>query len=280
MGASGIITLVVVFITVLVSWRGFSSQSFFDKYLFEVDRILIEKDYKRLITSGFLHSGWFHLMLNMLALYSFGTSLEYELGEINFSIVYFISLLGGSLFSLYIHRNHGDYSAIGASGAVSGIVFASIALFPGMKIGLMGMSLGIPGWIYGVTYLLISIYGIKSKSDNIGHEAHLGGALIGLITAVIMRPSSLTNNYLPIILITGISVVFIYFIITHPGFLLIDNHFFKNHQYHTIEDRYNSQRVDMQKNVDRILEKIHQKGVGSLTKKEKELLDHYSSKVK
>jgi membrane associated rhomboid family serine protease len=119
----------------LLPLKGFTNQLFFDAYKFEVDKILINKDYKRLITAGFLHSGWSHLILNMLTLLLFSESIERYLGESLFLIIYLASLVGSCLFALFIHRNHGDYSAVGASGAVSGIVFASIALFPGMGVG-------------------------------------------------------------------------------------------------------------------------------------------------
>src|SRR5689334_3800677 len=165
----------------------------------------------------------------MVSLYFFSTNLESYLGPFRFLLIYLASLVGGNLFSLFIHRNHGDYSAVGASGAVCGVIFASIALFPGFGIGFFFLPISLPGWIYSLGFVLFSIYGIKSRRDNIGHDAHLGGALIGMLVAILTNPLVVTENYLPILCIFVPSAIFIYIIIKKPGFLLVDNFFFKNH---------------------------------------------------
>lgn len=133
----GILTLVLLIANGLITYKGLNDIIFIDKYVFNVDQILVNKDYKRLITSGFLHADWMHFAFNMITLYLFSQSLEAYVGIPVFLILYFGSLIGGNLFALYIHRNHPDYTAIGASGAVSGLVFASIGLFPGMEIGFI-----------------------------------------------------------------------------------------------------------------------------------------------
>src|ERR1700704_4875072 len=120
---TGIIGLVLIIANIGFSYMGFTNQTFFDGYKFEVDRILINKDYKRLITSGFLHVGWTHLVFNMFSLYAFSGIIAGYLGGVQFLVIYFASLLGGNLLSLLVHKNHGDYSAVGASGAVCGIIF-------------------------------------------------------------------------------------------------------------------------------------------------------------
>jgi membrane associated rhomboid family serine protease len=275
MDTSGLITLLIIVANFIVSYTGFKNHAFFAKYSFEVEKILVYKDYKRLITSGFLHVNWMHLAFNMISLYFFSGSIESYLGGIKFLLIYFASLLGGNIFSLIIHKNHGDYSAVGASGAVGGVIFASIALFPGMQIGLFGV-LFIPAWLYGLIYILSSIYGIRSRSDNIGHEAHLAGALTGMIIAILMQPTSLIDNYITILLIVVPSIVFIFFILNRPGALLIDNHYYKNHHFYSIDHKYNEQKHSEQKEIDQILEKIHKKGMNSLTKKEREKLKAYS----
>lgn len=129
---TGIIGLILIIANIVFSYKGFTNETFFDGYKFEVDRILINKDYKRLVTSGFLHVSWTHLIFNMLSLYAFSGLIESNLGGLKFLIIYFVSLVGDDLLSLFVHRNHGDYNSVGASGAVCGIIFASIALFPGM----------------------------------------------------------------------------------------------------------------------------------------------------
>jgi len=276
---NGIAALVLILINILFSYKGFKKKVFFNNYKFEVDPILLSKDYKRLITSGFLHVDWMHLFFNMLTLYLFSTSLESYIGIGPFLIIYFVSLIGGNLFTLFIHRQHGDYSSVGASGAVSGIVFASIAVFPHMKMGIAPVF--IPAWIYGLGYIAYSIYGIRSKKDNIGHEAHLGGALIGMITAIIIVPSAIETNYPTILLLTLPTMVFIYVVVTRPHLLFINNHFFNSHKiYYDIDDQYNDDRVSKQKEIDRILDKISSKGINSLSIKEKKVLDQYSEKIR
>jgi len=277
-----LITLLLIIVNVIVSYRGFKNREFFERYLFEIDQILIHKDSKRLITSGFLHLNWTHLVMNMLGLYFFGSGLETYLGPLLYLLIYFSSLIGGGLLSLLLHKNEADYTAVGASGAVCGVMFASIALFRNIHIGFL---FSLPGWLYGLLYVLYCIYGIQSRRDNIGHDAHLGGALIGMLTAILVRPSAFTENYGPILIITIPCLVFFYILVKKPGMMLLGVNYFKepdvehNKQY-TIEDRYNTERLNKQQQIDNILEKIHKKGIKSLNKKEKEMLDEYSKSAR
>ena len=272
-----IVTWILIAANIIVSYTGFKDPAFFARYSFEVDKILIYKDYKRIITSGFLHVSWMHLIFNMLSLYFFSGGLESYLGVFKFLVIYFGSLVCGNLFSLFVHKKHDSYSSVGASGAVCGIIFAAIALFPGLNIGLFFIP--IPAWIYGIVFVLYSIYAIRSRKENIGHEAHLGGALAGLIIAILMEPSALLTNYITILLIFVPSAAFIYIILTKPQMLYIDNYFHRtNRNFYSIDHSYNAQKMDVQKRVDKILEKIHQKGMKSLTQREREILDEYSKK--
>jgi membrane associated rhomboid family serine protease len=274
---TGIIGLIIIVVNVVISYKGLTNQIFFDNYKFEVDKILINKEYKRLISSGFLHVSWMHLIFNMLSLYAFSGLLESELGALQFLLIYFVSLVGGDLLALFVHRHHGDYSSVGASGAVCGVIFASIALFPGMGVGLFGLPFSIPSWLYGVIYIAYSIYGIKSRKSNIGHEAHLGGALVGMLLAVILQPQALVENYVTILIIALPTLAFIYLIITRPHILLIDNYFFRKHKtYYNIDEKYNEQKVNKQKELDKLLDKISRNGINSLSKKERQKLEEYS----
>ena len=278
---TGITGLVLIIANTAFSYKGFTSQQFFDTYKFEVDKILVNKDYKRLLTSGFLHVGWAHLIFNMISLYAFSGTIENELGNGQFLVIYFASLLGGSLFSLLIHKQHGDYSAVGASGAVSGVIFASIALFPGVGIGFFFLPFSIPGWLFGIVYVGFSLYGIKSKKDNIGHEAHLGGALAGMAAALCMQPYALAENYITILIIAVPAIVFTWLIIKKPGLLLIDNYFYKTHQdFYSADHKYNAKKTRNQKEIDAILDKISKTGMDSLSPKEKQRLKEYSKTIK
>jgi len=268
----GIITLSILIVNGLVTYKGLKDSSFLDQYSFKVHEVLFNKDYKRLVTSGFLHANWTHFLFNMITLYLFSDSLEAIFGIPSFLLIYFGSLIGGNLFVLFVHRNHSDYSAIGASGAVSGLIFASIALFPGMEIGFILLPIQIPGWLFGIAYVAYSIYGIKSQRDNIGHEAHLGGGVIGLIIAILLNGSILETNLFPIALILVPSLVFLFLLIKMPHLLIVSNPFTKSKGLHSIEDQYNANKINRQSEIDKILDKINKKGYENLSKKDQERL--------
>ena len=270
-----IITLLIA-VNIIVSYRGLKDFYFMDKYAFVVEKVLVHKEYYRIITGGFLHVSWMHLIFNMYTLYVFGESLGLVLGPLPFLIVYFAGLVGGDLLALFIHRFHGDYSAVGASGAINGIMFASIAIFPGMDVGMFFLPIGIPGWVYGLVFSLYSIYGIRSKNNNVGHEAHLGGALVGMLVGLIFYPSALADNALTIAIISLPSIIFIYVIVKRPTLLMVDSLYYNQHMNTTIDDRYNIDKRERQIEIDAILEKIHRKGINSLSKVEREKLDEYS----
>ena len=278
MDQTGIVGFILIAMNCVVSFFGLRNASIIEKYCFEVAPILVKKDVKRLITSGFFHVSWLHLIFNMFSLYFFSRLLEDKVGHVIFLLIYMVSLVGGNLLALFIHRNNGYYRAVGASGAVSGVIFSSIALFPGINLHLFLLPIDIPGWLFGAVYVLITIYGIRSKRTNIGHEAHLGGALAGMLLAIAFYPQVITENYLAILFITIPSIVFIILVALKPGMLIFSKPAARNLQNYTIDDLYNEEKVNSEKEIDRILEKIHTRGIDSLTAREKEILDAYSSK--
>lgn len=273
----------IIVINFIVSYKGFKDEHFFYRYYFEVDEVLFKKDYKRIVTSGFLHVSWQHLIFNMLSLYFFSSSVEMLVGIPQFILLYMGSLIAGTVFALYMHRNHGNYSAVGASGAVSGVIFASVALFPGMHIGLFFLPmLSIPGWLYGLLYMLYTMYGIKTRRDNIGHDAHLGGGVAGILIALLLDTAAVIDNLFATLIVLVPALIFIYITIRRPQYLLIDNSFLKKKtplSNYTIDEQFNIKRYRSEKDVNKILEKVHKHGVKSLTKKEKEILDKHSGYV-
>ncbi len=276
---TGIFPIILIITNIAFSYKGFTNRQFFEGYQFQVDKVLLQKDYKRIFTAAFLHNDWMHLFFNMLSLWLFSGAVESELGTFAYGIIYFASIIGSKLMALLVHRHHGDYSSIGASGPVAGIIFACIALFPGMNIGLFFIS--IPAWIYGLLYVIFSIYGIRSKKNNIGHEAHLGGALIGMATALLFKPSAFSENTFTILIIAIPVIVFIYLISTRPQTMLVENLFFNAHQkdHYSIDHLYNQQRNNRQREIDRILDKINRSGIHSLSKKEMEMLNDHSKNL-
>jgi membrane associated rhomboid family serine protease len=276
----GIISWVLILFNIVVSYNGLKDNAYFNRYSFNIPQLRLNKDYKRLITSGFLHGSWTHLIFNMVALYSFGVKLENFAGGVLFGLIYFSALVGGNLLSLYIHRNKSNYSASGASGAISGIIFACIAISPNMNMGLLFIpGLTLPGWIFGLLYVAYSIFGVREQRDNIGHDAHLGGGIIGLVMVTVLFPEVLASHYLTILLLLIPSLAFLYFIFTNPVFLLVKNPFSKPEGVLTIEDRYNASKRTQERELDFLLDKIGHYGIESLSKKEKERLEHLS-KVK
>lgn len=194
------VLLLIIGINILVSFRGFDNLSFFEEYKFQVSAVKAG-DRKRLWTAGFLHVDFSHLLFNMFSLYIFADIVLYHLGTGLFLIVYLACLYVGNWFTYHYYKNQGYYAAVGASGAVSGIVYAAIILNPSMNLYLFFVPIPIPGIVFGVGYLLYSIYGIKKQSGNIGHTAHFGGAVAGLLAVVIIQPKLIVQQPLMIVLL-------------------------------------------------------------------------------
>ena len=180
-------TLVVIIANLLFSMRGFKDYSFFEQYKFNIGA-LQRGEKIRMISSGFLHVNWQHFMFNMISLYLFAHIVINQLGALNFYLVYLFSLLAGNLLSFYFHKNEPFYSAVGASGAVTGIVYSAILLRPDMHMFIYFIPVPIPSYVVGVGYLLFSIYGMKTKLGNIGHDAHFGGAVGGYLMTLFLAP--------------------------------------------------------------------------------------------
>ena len=272
------LSVFLILTNLLMSWKGFRDPGYLGRFAFSTDGILVHKQYYRLVTGGFLHAGWGHLIWNMIALYAFSSALEGFFGPFEFLAVYFAGLIGGSLLSLFLHRAHSGYKAIGASGAVCGVIFASIGIFPGLSVQFFFVPFQIPGWLFGLVFTVYSIYGIRSRTDNIGHDAHLGGAIIGMLTAIALFPQAIAENYPTLLLILVPAAVFMYLIVTRPHILVLGGNSFRRpeRQYYSVDHRYNAEKADKQREVDRLLDKINRKGYNSLSKKEKETLRQHS----
>jgi membrane associated rhomboid family serine protease len=203
-----IATLVIIAANVLISMKGFSDFSFFEKYKFNIAGIR-RGEHVRMFTSGFLHADFNHLLFNMLTLYFFAGVVIGYLGVTRFILVYLASLLLGSLLSYYFHKDEYHYSAVGASGAVMGILYSAILFIPDQNLYLF-FAIPIPAWVFGLAYLLYSIYGMKKQLGNIGHDAHIGGAIAGYALTIIFAPILLsTSLWIVILLAFPIALLFI-----------------------------------------------------------------------
>ncbi|WP_312818661.1 rhomboid family intramembrane serine protease [Kaistella carnis] len=192
------VLLIIIAATAIISYIAFNNHALFEKYKFNVGAILRNKEYVRLISAGFLHADLMHLLFNMMTLYFFGPIVIDAFGAFGFLLVYFGSILLGNVFSLYLYKNQSWYSAIGASGGVSGILFASIAMIPDLPIYFFFIPIAIPGYLFGFAYFGYSVYMMLNprQNDNIGHAAHLGGAFFGLVYAVALQPERAVQNAL------------------------------------------------------------------------------------
>ena len=192
--------LLLIGIIVLTSLKGFNDLSFFRKYEFHIGSIRAG-DNVRMFSSAFLHGDWGHLFFNMFTLYMFAPVVINYFDSFSFLVIYFGSLVFGSLFTLLFHKDEHSYREIGASGAVTGVLYSAILLHPDMSLYLFFIPIPIPAYIFGIGYLLYSIYGMKAKNDNIGHTAHFGGAIGGYLITILKQPGMLTDNTFMVVLL-------------------------------------------------------------------------------
>ena len=204
-------TLAIIAANVIISLKGFKDFSFFEKYKFNIGGIRRGEQF-RMFSSGFLHMDFSHLLFNMLTLYFFADVVIGSIGFVKFLIIYFASLLVGNLLSFYFHKDEYHYSAIGASGAVSGILYSAILFYPNMSLYMFFIPIPIPAWVFGILYLLYSIYGMKKSLGNIGHDAHFGGALAGYVLTILFAPS-LLNTQLWIIALLAVPLLLLFILI-------------------------------------------------------------------
>jgi membrane associated rhomboid family serine protease len=194
-----VVTLIIVIITVLTSVAAFRRRELFYRLDLSPARVVHKKEYYRIFTHAFLHADYFHLGINMLVLYSFGSYIEVVFsqleaagvifsGPLSFILLYVSSIALASVSTVTRYRNNEAYSAVGASGAVSAIVFTYIFFAPLEKIYFY-MVLPIPGILFGILYLVYSSYMGRRKSDNINHSAHFWGAVVGFVFPILLEPS-------------------------------------------------------------------------------------------
>ena len=189
----------IIIANVLMSYKGFNDLSFFRKYEFHVGSIRAGEQI-RMFSSGFLHADFPHLIFNMLTLYFFAPVVIEYLGDFSFALIYIGSLIFGSLLTMLLHKNDYSYRAVGASGAVTGVLYSAILLQPDMMLGIFFV-IPIPAYLFGILYLMYSIYGMKAKNDNIGHTAHFGGAIGGYVITLVKDPQLFLDHTLMVILL-------------------------------------------------------------------------------
>ena len=185
----------VIALVSIIAWR---NDFIFQRYQFSVGAIRYHKQYVRLISSAFLHANSWHLFFNLFTLYFFSSIITLVYGWLGFLLLFFGSVLAGNLFSLWLYKNRPSYAAIGASGGVSGILFAAITLSPMSSIIIFPIPIPITSWIYATLYFAYSVAMMLNPRhyDNTGHAAHLGGAACGMAFAAVLTPAFVMENAL------------------------------------------------------------------------------------
>ena len=161
---------------------------FVESYLFHIDAIVRRKQHYRIFTSSFLHGDLLHLLFNMMTLFYFGPVVEQILGMDGFLVVYFGAILASGIISFYVNRSNADYSSLGASDGVSGVLLSFCIFFPMEKIYFLFVPIGIPAIVFAVVFVAISAGLMGREGNRISHEGHLGGALAGVALTLLMRP--------------------------------------------------------------------------------------------
>ena len=201
----------IIFSNILLSVLGFKNHSFFNKYQFQMSKIKSGEQI-RMWSSGFLHVDFNHLFVNMLSLYFFAGYVVYSLGEMKFLALYLTSLYLGNYLSFRYHKKQDNYTAVGASGAVSGVVYSAVLLYPDMKMMMLFFPIPLPGYVMAALYMAYTIYGMGKQRDNIGHTAHFGGAIAGLLGTIAFVPSVIIESGFTLtILATTLFIAVVFF---------------------------------------------------------------------
>lgn len=187
----------------MVSIPAFTNRQLFDQFKHHPYTEKREKQYYRWLTSGFLHGSWMHLAFNMYVLYGFGGIVEYEYqnifgrsqGSILFLLMYLVTIVLADTPTYFKHQDNPSYSAIGASGGVSGVLFAFILFDPWNSIQFIFVPIPIPAIVFGVLYLIYESWAAKNSRDNIGHDAHFWGAIAGFLITIVFKPSILSDFF-------------------------------------------------------------------------------------
>jgi membrane associated rhomboid family serine protease len=185
------VATIIFILTIITSIAAFNDPQLNGKFMLHPYSIAKGKNWWTFITSGLIHGDWIHLFFNMFTFYAFAFTLEQMLGHWQFGLLYFLSMVLADIPSVVKHKHRFGYHSLGASGAISGVLFSCILFFPFMKIQLFGLppQLGIYAILFGVLYLIYCYFMSKKSNDNINHDAHFFGAIAGMIITIMLSPS-------------------------------------------------------------------------------------------
>lgn len=191
LNGSPIVATIILVVTLIVSLAGlYASPAIIERALLRPYWLQRRGEYDRLITSGFVHADLAHVIFNMLTFYFFAFPLERHVGSVRLCLLYFLGLLFSDLGTYFKHRDNPDYASLGASGAISAVLFASIVYFPGQSLFILPVPVPIPAPLFAVAYLAYTYYSSRHPRGRINHDAHLGGALTGLAFVALTDPGA------------------------------------------------------------------------------------------
>lgn len=183
------LTLLITVVTVGISAYAFNEKRFLSSMMMKPYKAVHQKEFYRYITSGFVHSNWLHLGLNMWVFYMFGGLIESVIGPLAFVLLYIVGIIVSDIPTALKYQHQPGYSSLGASGGVSAVVFAMIVVFPLAPLRLLFIPIDIPAFIFGTLYLMYSYYMNRRDSDHVNHSAHMWGALFGILFMIVLEPS-------------------------------------------------------------------------------------------
>jgi membrane associated rhomboid family serine protease len=185
------VALVIFVATLAASLLGlFAAPKIIERSLFRPYYFLRRQQYDTIVTSGFVHADLPHLIFNMMTFWFFAFPLEKEIGPVRFALLYFLGLVVSDAGTFFKHRNDPQYASLGASGAISAVLFAAIVYFPWMKLFIIPIPLPIPAPLFAVAYVAYSWWSARQARGRINHDAHLGGALFGLVFVLLTDPAA------------------------------------------------------------------------------------------
>lgn len=179
---------IILTLTLVISVIGFLSRTVLMKAVLRPSEIAQGREYATLLTSGFVHADFGHLLFNLVTYCSFAFVMEKAMGELRLEILYFGALLASNIGVCIRHRNEPNYTALGASGAITAVLFAAIVYFPTMRLSLFFVPIGVPAPLFAVIYLGYSFFASGRPGSRIGHDAHIIGALAGLVFVLVTAP--------------------------------------------------------------------------------------------
>ena len=186
------LTIVIVAVTVLVSWRAFNDRALLERLILWPPAVERRRQYDRLLTHGFIHADWMHLLFNMITLWSFGSAVERVFSEwitpVGF-VLFYLSAIVIAILPTYIrHRQDANYRSLGASGGVSAVLFAFILFDPWSKLIIFPIPVPIPAFLFAILYIGYSIWMDRRGGGNVNHSAHLWGAAYGVLFTLVLEP--------------------------------------------------------------------------------------------